>query len=112
VTKSKDIVNLGPCLVNTVVAKEVSLCNPCECDVYFKLIAVKVSDSNEDEILENDLNVSELEIIQKSNIIPARSNQSLSLRACLKSADAYRFNIYYIIDCKHPFITPSRSFRH
>jgi hypothetical protein len=104
VTKSRDVVDFGPCLVNTVVAKEVSLCNPCECDVYFKLFAVKVIDSNEDQILVDDLESSELEIIQKSNIIPARSNQNISLRACLKSADAYRFKIFYILDCKHSFL--------
>ncbi|KAL3899489.1 MAG: hypothetical protein SGCHY_002012 [Lobulomycetales sp.] len=48
--------------------------------------------------IDNNSSNYELQIMQKSSMIPARANQALALRACLKSAQSKKFKIYYTLE--------------
>ena len=40
-------------------------------------------------------------MFQKSKVLPARSNESIKVQACLKTESQYEFEIYYRTDNKH-----------
>jgi hypothetical protein len=97
-------------LINTCVEKEITLFNPSECDIIFT-IGIKKIIRNKDgsasyEILKNDLQESQIEVCQKTKILPARSNESIIVKACLKTLDksAQEFLIYYSTDSTIFFI--------
>lgn len=50
--------------------------------------------------LVNSLKESEIEVIEVAGMLPARSQQAIHLRACLKEAVEKRFKIYYTLECK------------
>ena len=82
--------------MNTLVEKEFTITNPCECDVNFFLVATKEQETKHCDLALDD---SELEIFQKSKMIPARSEQRISLRICLKREETVKFKVFYSLDC-------------
>lgn len=99
-TSSPSKVDFGNVLINTVVEREVVIFNSTECDVHFTL-KIGFTDPQENNkqlhILANDLQESEFEILQPSKVIAARSNQTVKIKACLKSEKPYNISVYYKI---------------
>ncbi|KAJ3221474.1 hypothetical protein HK099_003484 [Clydaea vesicula] len=96
-TEIKNNLDFGPCLVNTIVEKEIRIFNPCECDVYFKVEA-KSANSRQSLFLPKSSKNDELEIVQSSNMLPARSHQNLKIKCCLKNSGEHNFIISYILE--------------
>eukprot|EP00842_Homolaphlyctis_polyrhiza_P005315 jgi/Hompol1/5785/HPOL_004691-RA len=100
------VVDFDTILVNTIVEREIVLFNPSECDVFYNLKIYRktpeVDDQGQDQadrvLLENNLKESELEIIQAVKALPARSNQTLKVKACVRDQTRYEFSVYYSID--------------
>ncbi|OAJ44042.1 hypothetical protein BDEG_27330 [Batrachochytrium dendrobatidis JEL423] len=99
------VVDFETILVNTVSEKEILLFNPSECDVFYTLEIYRKKPSTGthgkidivEELLENDITVSELEIVQKLRSLPARSNQALKIKACVHEQTRQEFHVYYRI---------------
>ncbi|KAJ3320632.1 hypothetical protein HDV06_005150 [Boothiomyces sp. JEL0866] len=101
-TSSPEKVDFGNVLINTMVEREVVIFNSTECDVQFSLkigyVETEEGNGKPIRILPNNLQESEFEILQPSKIIAARSNQTVKIKACLKSEQAYNISVYYKID--------------
>ncbi|KAJ3030918.1 UNVERIFIED_CONTAM: hypothetical protein HDU68_007279 [Siphonaria sp. JEL0065] len=106
-------------LVNTIVEKEIVIFNPSDCDVFYDLEIYKVQpvknevdeedgassgdknnnssgqDVMEEVLVPNSVRESELEIMETTDIFPARSNHVLKLRACVRVQTDHEYRIYY-----------------
>ncbi|KAI8923507.1 hypothetical protein BC831DRAFT_417141 [Entophlyctis helioformis] len=93
------IVEFETILVNTAMEREIVLFNPSECDVFYTLeIYRKNPEDNQLFPLPNNIKESELEITQLVKALPARSNQTLKIKACVRNQSRYEFSVFYRID--------------
>ncbi|KAJ3105560.1 hypothetical protein HDU97_007902 [Phlyctochytrium planicorne] len=106
------IVDFGAILVNTISDREITLHNTADCDVFYSLAISKVvmpeqaNEITEHEIYAkqlmaqevNEIDVhdsSEIEILQTTDVLPARSKHSLKIRACIHEQTNQMFRLYY-----------------
>ncbi|KAJ3110075.1 hypothetical protein HK100_003162 [Physocladia obscura] len=111
------ILDFGAVLVNTFVEKDITIFNPSDCDVFYDLeifciqkrSAVtgyldgenllndcSLEQPNFEEIkVSNNLRESEFEILDTRDLFPARSNQILKIRACVRRQAEHEYRIYY-----------------
>ena len=103
-SSSPECLDFSHVLINTCIEKEITLFNPSECDVTFTMGVKKIekdSDGNiKYRILNNNLQESQIEVVQKLKVLPARSNVSIKVRACLKDEQVHEFLVYYTTDSK------------
>jgi hypothetical protein len=126
--------DFGIILVNTLSEKDIIISNTSDCDVFYSLEIHSQISSAEREVdwqgktplrpnsivgknfllsfpniaLSQNEKDSELETIQHSKLLPARSSQTLKMRACVKEQKDYHFTVYYRIESKDE--THSNSF--
>ncbi|KAJ1562128.1 hypothetical protein HK405_015525, partial [Cladochytrium tenue] len=108
-------VEYGAVLVNAIVEREVAIFNPSESDVFYDLEIYRVT-TTEPQFVEptdddasaaalprvevetrlcNDVRLSEIDILQSTDILPARSRQFIKIRVCIREQTEHRFRIYY-----------------
>ena len=95
------LVDFKTILVNTVIEREIILFNPSECDVFYTLeISCKAGDNEYslEHRIPNSLRESDLEIVQRQKVLPARSHQTVKVKACVRDQIKYRFSVHYRID--------------
>jgi hypothetical protein len=92
-------------LINTTMEKEITIFNPSACDVNYSLIAqrktISADGTSHMVALKDEFPESELQILQKSSILPARSNTTVKIKVCLKNEAFYEFKILYKMDQDH-----------
>ena len=92
-------------LINTVTEKIIILFNPSACDICYKLDlsaspyigSVQLEDSLKRTTIFKNVEY-ELEIIQSSGIIPARSNGRIKIQALFRMELDYSFDIFYTLE--------------
>jgi hypothetical protein len=117
------VVDFGAILVNTIVEKEIVLFNPSECDLFYDLEVYMLKEippepapegdqdkeeethtdlvkplpvkQYEEVLISNNVRESEIDVVQFTDILPARSNHSLKVRACVRSQTQHTFKLYY-----------------
>ncbi|KAJ3335278.1 hypothetical protein HDU91_002257, partial [Kappamyces sp. JEL0680] len=101
-TASPDLLDFSNVLINTTMERDITLFNPSDCDINFTLGIKKLQTDQAGKArlveIENDLLQGEVQIFQKSKILPARSNETIRIRTCLRNKAAYEFHIYYKTD--------------
>ena len=121
-------VNFEAVLIHSIVEKEIVIYNPCECDVYYRLEITKdntpgstvssLMDLDDDDLLdgeqslvENNLVASQIEIVQPSDVLSARSHHYVKIRLCLSEQREKHFKVSYrlqgtwIFQKKNPSLT-------
>lgn len=105
-TSEPSMVEFGTILVNTIVEKDITLFNPSECDVFYTL-EVHGYENGVQTLFPNSIKGfliiiqdSELEVIQRARVLPARSNETVKVKACVRHERPYEFRIYYKADSK------------
>ncbi|KAI8823829.1 hypothetical protein BJ741DRAFT_634238 [Chytriomyces cf. hyalinus JEL632] len=113
------LLNFEAILVNTIVEKEIVLLNPSDADLFYDLEIYKLTRADSwDMNLEDDKNNlketdrcplhietrapnsirdSFLEIVQATDVFPARSNHTLKIRACVQEQTTHAFRVYYVL---------------
>ncbi|ORY53838.1 hypothetical protein BCR33DRAFT_674998 [Rhizoclosmatium globosum] len=109
ITAEPNVLDFDAILVNTIVEKEIVIFNPSDCDVFYDLEvyrldlpgmdSVALDGTKDDQILEtrvpNSIRESEFEVIESADVFPARSNQVLKIRACVREQYSHEYRIYY-----------------
>ncbi|KAI9102498.1 hypothetical protein DFS34DRAFT_577433 [Phlyctochytrium arcticum] len=119
ITAQPKHLDLSAVLVHSLVEKEIVLANPTECDVFYNLELIRIMQSPEggesagskigpiandegpqefEEVVQNNVSISGLEIAQRTNILPARSHQTLRVRVRLSEQVSYRYRVFYRLE--------------
>jgi hypothetical protein len=105
-------VDFGVILVNTNADRDIVISNPSECDLYFAVeIVMEKSHSVTPSSTRSEANLdllkaekgnfyrlisgNELQISLMKKLLPAHSNQTLKLTACVKEQREYKFTVFY-----------------
>jgi hypothetical protein len=97
ITSKPEIVDFQTVLVNTISERDITLFNTSDCDIFYSVEPYMFKDG-EIELLSNKLKESEIEVFQKTNVLPARSHETVKVKICLKNEKKYDFRIYYKAD--------------
>ena len=102
-TVSPEQLDFTNVLVNTAIEREITFFNPSECDVAFTVGIKKIKQRKENgdveyEELANSLKESQIQVYQKSKVLPARSNETIKIKACLKDEEFHEFIVFYKTD--------------
>ncbi len=116
-TVTPALLDFSNILINTTMELELILFNPSDCDIHFNLGVQKIIHEEgqfKSINLPNNLVEGEIQVVQKSNVLPARSNETIMVKACLKSDVAQTFQIYYQrdrpqIDSNLQLLLPKKS---
>ncbi|KAJ3162411.1 hypothetical protein HDU86_004891 [Geranomyces michiganensis] len=119
ITARPQLLDVNAVLVNSITERELVLTNPTACDVFYQLVLTRrknvaavgiqtadqptdacrsTFDSNDEEVVPNNIGISGVEIIQKAADLPARSHQALRVRVCLTEQVFYAYKVYYRLE--------------
>jgi hypothetical protein len=107
ITSSTSLVDFGTILVNNNAERDVTLFNSTECDMFYSLVLHRVDINGAETVVQNDIKSlvhltleSEVEVLQVSKVLPARSTQFATLRTYIREAKSSNYKLYYVSDSK------------
>lgn len=93
-----ELVDFGTILVNTIVEKEITILNPSECDIFYTIEVLRFVAGQTGSVIASSLKDSGLEVNQKSKVLPARSNETIRIKACAGTESEFEYRIFYKAD--------------